>query len=55
MFIVFIVASVGTEQRKFTYTTVDNSRINVMLNSNDVSEYLKISPDGLEVVKYLNT
>jgi len=25
------------------------SGINVMLNTKDVSEYLKISPDGLEV------
>ena len=24
--------------------------INVILNSNDVSEYLKISPNGLEVI-----
>ncbi len=35
--------------RPFSYTKEDFSRINVMLNSNDVSEYLKIGPDGLEV------
>ena len=33
--------------RKFTYTEIDNSQINMMLNSNDVSEYLKIGPNGL--------
>ena len=33
--------------RKFTYTVIDNSQINMMLNSNDVSEYLKIGPNGL--------
>lgn len=27
---------------------VDVSNVNVMLNTRDVSEYLKISPDGLE-------
>nr|CAD7424954.1 unnamed protein product [Timema monikensis] len=36
------------EGRKFSYECVDTSEINVMLNSNDVSEYLKLSPDGLE-------
>ncbi|XP_072135555.1 RING finger and SPRY domain-containing protein 1 isoform X2 [Mobula birostris] len=35
-------------KRQFTYEKVDLSHINAMLNSNDVSEYLKISPDGLE-------
>ncbi|KAL0280240.1 UNVERIFIED_CONTAM: hypothetical protein PYX00_001592 [Menopon gallinae] len=34
--------------RKFSYECVDTSGINVMLNVKDVSEYLKISPDGLE-------
>jgi len=33
--------------RKFTYTVIDNTQINMMLNSNDVSEYLKIGPNGL--------
>ncbi|XP_066996878.2 RING finger and SPRY domain-containing protein 1 [Anabrus simplex] len=36
------------EGRKFSYECVDTSGINVMLNTKDVSEYLKISPDGLE-------
>ena len=29
-------------------TNLDTSHINMMLNSNDVSEYLKIGPNGLE-------
>ncbi len=29
---------------------MDNSGINVILNSYDVSEYLKIAPNGLEVI-----
>ncbi|KAJ8271913.1 hypothetical protein COCON_G00107720 [Conger conger] len=36
------------EGRQFTYEKVNLSNINAMLNSNDVSEYLKISPSGLE-------
>uniref|UniRef100_A0A1B6DCF9 B30.2/SPRY domain-containing protein n=1 Tax=Clastoptera arizonana TaxID=38151 RepID=A0A1B6DCF9_9HEMI len=36
------------EGRKLSYESVDMSNINSMLNTNDVSEYLKISPDGLE-------
>jgi len=36
------------EDRKFGYELVDNSGINVILNSYDVSEYLKIAPHGLE-------
>nr|CAD7402456.1 unnamed protein product [Timema poppensis] len=44
----FLVFSVLVEGRKFSYECVDTSEINVMLNSNDVSEYLKLSPDGLE-------
>lgn len=36
------------EGRKFSYECVDTSGINVMLNTKDVSEYLKISPNGLE-------
>lgn len=34
--------------RQYSYETVDVSNVNVMLNTRDVSEYLKISPDGLE-------
>ena len=33
---------------KFMFCLLDTSQINVMLNSKDVSEYLKISPNGLE-------
>ncbi|KPP75239.1 RING finger and SPRY domain-containing protein 1-like [Scleropages formosus] len=36
------------EGRQFTYEKVNLGNINAMLNSNDVSEYLKISPSGLE-------
>ena len=36
------------ENRPFTYTVMDTSQINMMLNTNDVSEYLKIGPNGLE-------
>lgn len=36
------------EGRAYSYESEDLGNINVMLNSNDVSEYLKISPDGLE-------
>jgi hypothetical protein len=41
--------AVLVEGRKFSYECVDTSGINVMLNTKDVSEYLKISPNGLEV------
>jgi hypothetical protein len=34
--------------RVLTYTTTDTSGINMMLNTSDVSEYLKIGPSGLE-------
>lgn len=37
------------QDRVFTYERLDTGGINVMLNNNDVSEYLKISADGLEV------
>lgn len=37
------------EGRKYSHDSVDMSGINVMLNTKDVSEYLKISPNGLEV------
>jgi hypothetical protein len=36
------------EARQYTYESIDTSDINVMLNANDVSEYLKIGPSGLE-------
>ncbi|XP_070575389.1 RING finger and SPRY domain-containing protein 1-like [Ptychodera flava] len=36
------------EGRSYTYDTLDLSGCNAMLNDNDVSEYLKISPNGLE-------
>lgn len=41
--------SVIKKGRQFGYETVNTKGINVMLNHNDVSEYLKISPNGLEV------
>ncbi|XP_012279544.1 RING finger and SPRY domain-containing protein 1 [Orussus abietinus] len=37
-----------TEGRKYSHDTVDMTGIHVMLNTKDVSEYLKISPNGLE-------
>ena len=37
------------QDRPYSYETEDLRRINVMLNNNDVSDYLKISPSGLEV------
>lgn len=37
-----------TEGRCFSYEKTDMSNIKAMLNTKDVSEYLKISPDGLE-------
>ncbi|XP_018325424.1 RING finger and SPRY domain-containing protein 1 [Agrilus planipennis] len=36
------------KNRKYSYETMDMSNIGAMLNTSDVSEYLKISPDGLE-------
>ncbi|CAI5438691.1 unnamed protein product [Caenorhabditis angaria] len=36
------------ENRPYSYETTDTSKINAMLNHEDVSEYLKIGPDGLE-------
>ncbi|TGZ54977.1 RING finger and SPRY domain-containing protein 1 [Temnothorax longispinosus] len=36
------------EGRKYSHDSVDVTGINVMLNTKDVSEYLKISPNGLE-------
>lgn len=46
--IIFSRFTVVIEGRKYSYETVDVSNVNVMLNTKDVSEYLKISPDGLE-------
>ena len=43
---------VESEGRPYSYENVDMSKINVILNSNDVSEYLKLSPDGQEVSNY---
>lgn len=36
------------DYRRSTYEILDHQSINVMLNDKDVSEYLKIGPDGLE-------
>ncbi|XP_018571066.1 RING finger and SPRY domain-containing protein 1 [Anoplophora glabripennis] len=36
------------DNRNYTYQMVNMENINAMLNTSDVSEYLKISPDGLE-------
>ncbi|CAF0745618.1 unnamed protein product [Rotaria sp. Silwood1] len=36
------------DYRRPSYETIDHQYINVMLNDKDVSEYLKIGPDGLE-------
>lgn len=44
-----VLCPVLKEGRQFTYEKVNLTSINAMLNSNDVSEYLKISPTGLEV------
>merc|ERR1712018_998163 len=35
-------------ERSYSYTSVNMENINVILNNNDVSEYLKIAPNGLE-------
>lgn len=43
--------SISFQDRPFTYEKIDRSDLNAMLNSNDVSEYLKISADGLTVSK----
>ena len=37
------------EGRTLTYETTDRSNLNAVLNANDVSEYLKISANGLMV------
>eukprot|EP00092_Neocalanus_flemingeri_P021824 GFUD01023675.1.p1 GENE.GFUD01023675.1~~GFUD01023675.1.p1 ORF type:complete len:670 (+),score=121.98 GFUD01023675.1:127-2136(+) len=36
------------DHRQYTYQVIDTSHIHMMLNSKDVSEYLKIGPNGLE-------
>ena len=41
------------QNRPYSYEIADLSKINVMLNNNDVSDYLKISPTGLEVSNWL--
>ena len=38
-----------SQNRPYSYEKINCLGLNVMLNSNDVSEYLKISADGLEV------
>ena len=45
----FFFFAVLKDSRQLTYEKVDLNSIRAMLNSNDVSEYLKISPHGLEV------
>lgn len=45
---IFRFSAVIIEGRTYSYEVVDVSNVNVMLNTRDVSEYLKISPDGLE-------
>ena len=45
----FISFSVIIPERVLSYTAVDLTNVNVLLNSKDVSEYLKIAPSGLEV------
>ncbi|MCL4135087.1 UNVERIFIED_CONTAM: hypothetical protein GTU68_056058 [Idotea baltica] len=34
--------------RTYSYEDIDTTNLNAMLNTNDVTEYLKISPDGLQ-------
>ena len=45
----FLFFQVFVPNRILSYKNVDVSNINVMLNSQDVSEYLKIASTGLEV------
>ena len=47
--------SVLVDNRTFSYKVEPTSHINVMLNANDVSEYLKIAPNGLEVSESLSS
>ena len=44
----FDVGAVIQDGRPFSYMTEDTSGTEVMLNANDVSEYLKIAPSSLE-------
>lgn len=41
------------EGRNFSFECMDLTGINAMLNTKDVSEYLKIAPNGLEVIIYI--
>ena len=43
------IVTVVPPGRTFTYEKTSNTDLHAMLNSNDTSEYLKISTDGLEV------
>ncbi|XP_078364575.1 RING finger and SPRY domain-containing protein 1-like [Oculina patagonica] len=44
----WLLDNICESNRPYSYETADVSKINVMLNNNDVSDYLKISPTGLE-------
>lgn len=44
----FQTLAVVVEGRQYSFETADVDHINAMLNVRDVSEYLKISPDGIE-------
>ena len=51
----FLSFPVIIPERVLSYTAVDLTNVNVLLNSKDVSEYLKIAPSGLEVcIFFLN-
>ena len=53
-FVIFCFSvSVFIPERVLSYTAVDLTNVNVLLNSKDVSEYLKIAPSGLEVSTFL--
>ena len=54
MSINYIYCLVVGDVRDYSYLTVNTSNLNAMLNANDVSEYLKISPDGLQVSNDIN-
>ena len=45
---IFRVSFLSKQNRQFSYEVTDLTKINVMLNSHDVSEYLKLAPNGLE-------
>ena len=42
------ICAVTIEDRQYSYMCTEVAHINAMLNTADVSEYLKISADGLE-------